>query len=361
MQGPPGPLTLINGREVLYFGGTSYFGLHGHPEVIKASESALKKYGINSATTRNGFGTTPLMLDLEKKAAAFFDTENATCLASGFLSSMAGLQSLQQFKPFNVVFIDAFAHYSNFDAAYATRKPVVPFTHMNPQDLESKIKKHLKAGHRPLLVTDGIFPVFGEIAPLPAYLSILLTYDGIIWVDDAHGTGVLGEKGKGCLEYHHIAPGKIFMGSTFSKAIGGFGGIIPGPDEYIKVVQKMPVQLGTSPAPTPVVAANLKGLEILMEHPEMRTKLRHNVHRLKNGLKTLGIEVDDTPVPITAWSLKNEAGMKQVQKRLMDCGISIQYTHYTGAPKQGVLRVVVFSTHSEAQIDRLISELKELI
>jgi len=361
MQGPPGPETMISGKKYLYFGGTGYYELHNHPEIIKASIDAMKKYGLNSGTTRNGFGTTPLLLALEKKAAAFFSTENAACLASGFLSSMAGLQALQNLMPYDVVFIDSFSHYSNKHASLSTRKPVISFEHLNLEDLERKLKKQLKPGQRPLLVTDGVFPVFGKIAPLPDYLNILSLYNGIVWVDDSHGSGVIGENGRGSIEYHHIQSDHFYMGSTLSKAFGGFGGIIPGNTGFVEEVRKGPVMNGASTAPAPAVAAGLKGLSLLMDHPEMRQKLWQNARRLKSGLKKIGFETEDTSVPIAAWTLKNEDEMKRVQCQLMDRGISIQFTHYIGAGPNGVLRAVVFSTHTEAQIDHLLSELNKLI
>ena len=217
MQGAPGALTIINGKECLYFGGTSYYELHNHPEVIQAASEAIKKYGMNSATSRNGFGTTPLLVEIEKKAAEFFETEDAAYLASGYLSNMAGVQALLNIESFDAIFIDHLSHYSIFDAAYSVHKPVFTFKHMDVEDLKNKLKQHLSPGQRPLLISDGIFPVFGRLAPVPDYLRILKPYNGLVWLDDAHGLGIMGEKGRGTAEFYDIVPTACFLKEQCQK------------------------------------------------------------------------------------------------------------------------------------------------
>jgi glycine C-acetyltransferase/8-amino-7-oxononanoate synthase len=361
MQGAPGALTIINGKECLYFGGTSYYGLHNHPGVIHAASEAIKKYGMNSATSRDGFGTTPLLVEIEKKGAEFFETEDAAYLASGFLSNMAGVQALLNIESFDTIFIDQFSHYSNRDAAYSVRKPVFTFKHMDIEDLENKLKQHLSPGQRPLLISDGIFPVFGRLAPVPDYLRILKPYNGIVWLDDAHGLGVMGEQGRGTAEFYSCSSDRLFFGGTMSKAFGGFGGIIPGNTDFIYEIRSGFVMNGASSAPSGAAAASLKGLTLVMEHPEMKIKLRENAHKLKNGLRKLGFETNNSHMPVAAWKLNSSAKMKRVQHELFNRGIAIQYIQYVGAGTKGVLRAVVFSTHTSEQIERLLFELGRLV
>lgn len=361
MESAPGAETTINGIKYLYFGGTSYFGLHNHPAIIQSATDALKKYGMNSATSRNGFGTTPLILEAEKKAAEYFGTEDAVFISSGYLSDMAGIQALSEHENFDVIFMDEISHYSNRDAAFTTRKPVCTFYHLDSENLKKKIDKHLKPGQKPLLITDGIFPVFGKIAPIPDYLDVLEQYNGIIWIDDAHALGILGPNGRGTCDYYNINSDRIYFGGTLAKAFGAFGGIIPGTANFIKIIRNGSVINGASAPPTPAVAAGLTGMELVMNAPEKRTKLWQNARQLKSGLKRIGFDAGSSLVPIAAWTLQKTGDMKRIYKTLMEKKIAIQYTNYIGADAKGALRAVVFSTHTTEQIDLLINELEKII
>ncbi|NOY38637.1 MAG: pyridoxal phosphate-dependent aminotransferase family protein [Chlorobi bacterium] len=358
MEQAPGPVTRINGKEYLYFAGTSYYNLHSHPEVIAAARQAMEMYGMNSATTRNGYGTTPLLASLEKEAAAFFGTEQAVCVASGYLTSMAGLGGMMHLNPFDIIFADQYAHYSIQMAANALRIETVTFLHRDPADLEQKLRKHLKLRQRPVLVTDGIFAVYGDVAPLPQYLDILEPYDGWIWIDDAHASGVGGKTGKGTLEYYNMQSDRVYTGSTLSKAFGGFGGIVIGGREFIQHIIGDPAMNGASLVPVPALAAAKKGIELLSNHPEWRDMLSDNAGYLKTGLRKMGVDLNDSPAPIAAFTPDNESRMASIQKELMKKGIAIQHIRYIGTPPAGALRIVVFSTHTQDQIDYLLNTLK---
>lgn len=361
MESAPGAVTRINGKDFLYFGGTSYYSLHSHPAVIKAAVNALENYGMLSATTRLGYGTTALLETLEKKVSEFFGTEDAAYLASGFLSGMAGVQALEKHEGFDLIFLDELSHYSNRNAAFSVEKPVFTFGHLNIEDLKIRLKEHVKPGQKPLLISDGVFPVFGEIAPIDIYLELLKSYNGILWIDDAHGMGVLGKQGRGVSEIIASHSDLFFTGGTLSKAFGGFGGIIPGTREFISQIKKGPVMNGANMAPSSALAASLEGIGILMSEPERREKLWANARYLKKGLSELGIPTNNTEMPIAAWQIGKRKDMEDVQEKLMDCGIAIQYTSYIGAGKEGVLRAVVFESHTAGQIDFFLSELKSLL
>lgn len=360
LGGPPGPLTVIDGRRYLYFGGTSYFGLHGHPEVIRAGIKAFQKYGTHNATSRTGFGNNPVLFDLENKLRTFFNQEGALTFASGYLSILVLTQALADRSA--VVFVDERAHFCVRDAALATGRPVFPFRHRDPEALLKKLKKELRPGQRPLLLSDGVFPTFGHIAPVPEYNRILKAYDGLLCLDDAHGVGVLGRKGRGTYEHFNLRSERCHFAGTLSKAFGGHGGFIVGsPDLIENAKTKTGVYIGSTPIPTPLAAAAAKGIEILRRHGQMRAQLYRNVALAKGGMKRLGIPVEETPVPIIAWSLDSEKKMARVHKELMRRGIAIAFLKYAGAPASGVLRVTLFSTHTSAQIEQLIGELAKIL
>jgi 7-keto-8-aminopelargonate synthetase-like enzyme len=359
MEGPPGAVTVIDGKECVYFGGTGYFGLQGHPELIRAGIEAFRMYGTHGATSRAGFGNNPVLGTVEARLKEFFGTPDAAYFGSGYLSSLILAQTLKD--DCDAVFVDESSHVSVVDAAASVRKPVFHFRHRDPGDLARKLRIKLRPRWKPLLLTDGVFPVYGRIAPLPDYIRTLAPYGGILAVDDAHGAGVLGPNGRGVLEHFGLRSGSGHMAGTLSKAFGGHGGFIVGGKGLIARVRKQGAYLGSTPTPTPIAAASARGIELVSSHPEMRARLRENVALAKAGLKKIGVDADDTPVPIVAWSLRTAAAMEKIQRALFAQGIAIALIKYPGTPPQGVLRVTIFSTHTAAQIERLIDGLRRTL
>ncbi|OGD20003.1 MAG: hypothetical protein A2W03_16015 [Candidatus Aminicenantes bacterium RBG_16_63_16] len=359
MESPPGAVTVIDGKRCIYFGGTGYFGLQGHPGLIRAGIEAFRSFGTHSATSRAGFGNNPALAAVETRLREFFGTAEAAYFGSGYLSLLILAQALK--AEFDAVFIDEAAHVSVVDAAASVKKPVFPFRHRDPGDLEARLRKKLRPGWRPLVMTDGVFPVYGKIAPLPEYVRTLAPCRGLLAVDDAHGAGVLGPNGRGVREHFGLPPEAAHLAGTLSKAFGGHGGFIVGGRKLIASVRKQNAYLGSTPTPTPVAAAAAKGIEILGSHPEMRARLRRNAALAKAGLRKIGVEADDTPVPIAAWSLRTNAAMEKIQRALFDRGIAIALMKYPGTPPQGVLRITVFSTHTTAQIEQLIDGLRRTL
>jgi len=361
MDSGPGPETVINGKRYLYFGGTGYFGFQTHPELIQAAQKGLAEFGLCTATSRNIFGTSPLHLEVEKKAREFFDSEDAIYLPSGYLINIAGFQALTQSKRFDVMFVDEGAHWSITDFMYAVQKPVFTFAHGDAEDLGRKLKANLQPGQRPLVASDGIFPTFGKIAPLPLYLKLVESYDGCMWVDDCHAIGVLGEHGRGTYEHYGMHSDRLYFGGTLSKAVGAHGGIIPGKEEFVLPIRAGHIANGANASVSAAAAAAVKGLDLMMARPELRQQLWHNARHLKSGLNAMGFDQDDTPVPAAAWALKSAEDMDRVHSALMERGIAIQRTHYVGAGPNGLLRAVVFANHKPDQIDRMLKELKSLV
>ncbi len=360
MESAPGPEVVINGKRYLYFGGTGYFALHGNPEVIQAGVDAFRRYGMQSGTSRSGFGNNPVLLDVERKVAEYFGTEEAVYFVSGYLDNLILAQGLA--NEYDVIFMDEMAHYSVRDGVATTHKPVFTFRHRNPEDLAAQLKKNLKPGERPLLMSDGVFPTFGVIAPVPEYLKVLEPYGGLVALDDSHGVGVLGPNGRGTVEHYGLVSDRLYFAGTLSKAFGGHGGIIPAPKKLISFIrQSVGVYSGASPTPTPAAAASAKGIDLVKAHPEWREKLRRNTALAKNGLRKLGFDVNDSPMPIVTWTFKSAEAMKNLQKELLARGIALPYTNYVGAPAGGVLRATIFSAHTEAQIQRLLDEIKRLV
>ena len=357
MEGPPGPEVILNGKKVLYFAGTDYFQLHAHPDLQSKAADALWTYGMSSATSRSLTGTTPLLKELEEAIARFYDTEDAIYLPSGYLTNHAGLSALGELDRYDVIFMDEDAHDSLREAARATGNQVVLFESGNLDDLSLKLSVHAGRKIRPLIATDGVFPARGVIAPLDRYLELTDKHGGVVWIDDAHATGILGETGKGTCEFLGLDSPRIFCGSTLSKAIGAYGGMIPGDSEFVGTVRSGSVATGSNSPLSAAMAASLRGLELLQKHPEWRKKLQENVTYFRKSLESIRIYTGHSILPIIAFRAGSSQEMLRVQQQLMREGIYIQYTRYRGSGKEGILRIVLFSTHSREQMDRLVEAL----
>ncbi len=358
MQSSCSSSIIIDNNEYLYFSGTSYYSLHSNEEMKQASTRAINTFGLGSAVSRATYGNTPLLYNLEKEISGFFESECSVYLPSGYLSNLAGMGALLRIYKYEIIFIDEGSHYSVFDGAKAMGVDVVKFNHCDAEDLEKKLSR---TGKRSLIATDGVFPLFGEVSPLNKYNKFLDKYNTLLWVDDAHGVGVLGDTGKGSLEHHNVKHKKAFFGATLSKAFGGYGGFITGDYSFIENIKNGDVVKGTNSMPSSVMASSLKGLEILRLNPKMRFKLRDNAIYLKQKLNEIGISTVDNNMPIVAWQLDNEKLMVRIQTNLFNKGIAIQFLKYSGS-NGGALRVVTFSNHSKEQIGKLITTLEsELI
>ncbi len=361
MESPVGARTVFNGREVDYFSGCGYLGLQNHPAVLKAAADALARYGLSTATSRGGYGEHPVYDDLEREACAYFGFEKMLYFPSGYM----GISILTQARrePNDHYFIDAAAHYSLWDAAYLTNKPITPFQHCRPDRLAESLQRELHPRERPLVLSDGVFPISGEIAPLPAYLEVVKPYHGQVFLDDAHAVGVLGKNGRGTPEYYGIQDEDCHTSATLNKALGGYGGLICGAVDWIDDLDRNSrICAGASPPPLPVAAASAAALTVARTTPGLRQSLWANVAQARDGLRALGWDLADSPSPILCLEGREGLNLPKVQAAMFDQGIAIKYVHsYTSAPAGGGLRIAIFATHTPEQIDRLIQEIGSLV
>lgn len=355
-----GPRAIINGKQVDYFGGTSYYSLHADSRLIEAARDAISRYGTGPGNTYD----TPPMQRLRGEITRFFGTQDAHVVASGYLSDMMLAHTLA--PRFDVAFVDQKAHYSVYDGLRVTGKPIVSFSHRDPEDLEARLRESLPPRRVPLVMSDGVFPVTGAIAPVKSYADVLEGYPGgILCIDDSHGVGVLGEQGRGTYEHGGVSGTNHYFGATLSKAFGALGGFVTGTHEFIEdVLRSDRIPEGASPLSTGAVAAAAEGLRILTDHPELRAQLRANVSHLRAGLSKLGIDTPDTPVPILCIVGRDGMDLKTASKRLRDRGIVVSHigpSGYSDSPSVEVLRIAVFSGHTVEQLDRLLGSLSKVL
>lgn len=358
MDSPIGPRMRVDGREVDYFCGTSYYVMHGRAQVIEAACEATRRFGMGPGT----LAAMQVYGDLQEALREWFSAEHVTYMVSGYSGPMALLQGICE--PDDLLLMDDATHYSIRDALPTLGAKVVTFPHMDPSGLEDALKV-LAPGQRPVVVTDGVFPSSGDLAPLDAYRAILDRYpDGRLIVDDSHGVGVMGENGRGALEHFGAEGPRSHVAGTLSKAFGGLGGIIPGDEDLQdRIKERALIMRGASMPPPAAAAAGLAALRMLKADPAIRERLIRNVKQIRDGLRGLGYDLADTPVPIVTLRDKGP-DYEAIGTALAERDIMVKPMApggYSDAPKdRPSMRIAVFSEHTPQQIDRLIAALAEL-
>jgi 8-amino-7-oxononanoate synthase len=373
MESPPGPVTWIDGRRYVYFAGTSYLGLAGHARVKAAASRAVRRYGVHTATSRGGFGHNPPTLEVERAAAGFFGVEDAFYFSSGYVANHILLQAYA--GRVEAVFWDEAAHFCLVEAARLMGSPGCAFRHRSAHDLGKCLKERLRPGQRPLVLTDGVFSMSGAVAPVPEYLEALKGRPGaILHLDDAHGIGVLGEHGRGTWEHFGLSNERINSGvpdqgvilsmcGTLAKALGGFGGIIPGSHKFIERVRTCSHYYDGASAPSSADAgASLAALAIVRRQPQLRHRLGANAARLRAGLRALGLKVEDGPAAHFSLVVGGPRKMRQLHQGLKTAGFLVPYVAaYAGLDGAGALRFALCARHTPAMIDDLLAAIESLL
>jgi 7-keto-8-aminopelargonate synthetase-like enzyme len=360
----------------LYFAGTGYLGLQGHPEVIAAAQEAVAKIGVHSATSRNGFGMTAEVVEVERRAAEFFGTEHSLYLVSGYAGNFAIAAALS--PAVDLVLIDETAHDCLREAVRCfdrLKQPPLVFRHRDAGHVAALLREHVRPGMRPLLMTDGVFPMSGKLSPLADYLASLRKYGhAMLLVDDAHGIAAMGEQGRGSLELAGVVADQInrdleekvdgprvFLSATLSKAIGGHGGILAGSRAFLERVRKSSGWFRGASAPAAAVAgATAKALEIVQTNPELRQRLAENVRQVREGLRSLGLAVDESPSPVIGLSWDAPDMAERLRNQLLDRGIALGFSReYTGSSPHGTLRIAIFASHTPPMIEKLLAAIRE--
>lgn len=358
-----GPEVSVAGRRYTHFGGTGYLDIQRRPELAEAADRAMRRYGLHPATSRLGFGESPPLREAEAAAARFFQTEAAWLLPSGWLGPSVLLGVYH--KTGDRLFLERDAHFALRDAARLAGGPVVGFDHADPENLRALLRATLRAGERPVVLTDGVFPVSGHLAPLGSYLEVLRDYDeALLLVDDAHGLGVLGAGGRGSAEHQAVwGHARLLVTGTASKALGGYGGLIAGAAAMVEHLQATsPWFAGSTPLPAPVAAATAAALRIAREEPELRRRLAHNVRTLRRDLLALGLPVEDLPTPIIPLVLGDGAAMQRLHEALRAAGILVPYLpRYAGLGAHGALRIAVLATHEPRHFQQLLDALRRCL
>jgi 7-keto-8-aminopelargonate synthetase-like enzyme len=340
----------FHGRKLSYFSGCDYYRLASHPEVLAALQIAVRRYGLNVAASRLTTGNHVLYAELEARLAGFFQAESALLISSGYMTNLAAAQALG--GNFSHALIDEESHPSLRDAARFLDCPVLQFRHLDPTDLAASVRR-CGPEARLILLTDGMFSHNGAAAPLAAYLEVLPP-DAMMLVDDAHGAGVLGENGRGTLEYAKIGRDRIIQTITLSKAFGTFGGAVLCTRAFReRIISHSPMFVGSTPPPLPVVYAALRAVRILTSGKRLLWRLRENLAYVKGLLRKTDVTLPEAPSPIIAVVPDREAVSARMRTMLLDQGIYPPFIRYPGGPPNGYFRFVISSEHTRPQLDAL--------
>ncbi|HEX4132645.1 MAG TPA: glycine C-acetyltransferase [Pirellulales bacterium] len=366
LAAPMAPITTIEGiGEVLVFCANNYLGLADDPEVVEAGIEGLRRYGAGTASVRFICGTFDCHRELEQRIAAFLGTEAALTYVSCWNANEGLLANLVQEG--DVILSDELNHASIIDAArlarLATRKV---FKHADTAALEVALQESAAAAVK-IVITDGVFSMEGDLAPLPEMVAICRRHGATLVVDDSHAVGVLGAGGRGTHEHFglpgHAPDGIDIFTGTLGKALGGAaGGYVAGPREVIEMlVQRSRPQLFSNALPPTVAVSAAKALEILQREPQRVTRLRENVVRMRDGLRRLGYDVLESPSAILPIIVGDTARAIRMSEQLLKLGVFVIGFGYPVVPEgKARLRVQMSAAHTAEHIDRALAAFERL-
>jgi glycine C-acetyltransferase len=344
---------IVDGKPALNLSSNNYLGLTTHPRLKAAMIEATEKWGAGSGAVRTIAGTMTVHEDLERRLAEFKHTEASLVLQSGFTANLGVLQSLV--REGDVIVSDELNHASIIDGIRLSKAERSIFKHRDMDDLERHLEKHRDKRVK-LVVTDGVFSMDGDIAPLPAIVERAERFGALVMVDDAHASGVLGKNGRGSVNHFGLDGRVDLQMGTLSKAIGVLGGYVAGPQTVrdFLIHRARPFLFSTSHPPG-VAAACIAAIDVLLAEPERIDRLWKNTKHFKDGLKRLGFETGASETPITPVIVGKGPVAMDFSDRLFKLGVFAQGIGFpTVAEGRARIRTIVTSVHTDAQLDRAL-------
>jgi glycine C-acetyltransferase len=346
IESPQGAWIIVDGKKVLNLCSNNYLGFANDPKLKSASQKAIETFGVGPAAVRTIAGTTKLHKELERKLLLFKGVEGTLSFQSGFCANLAVIPAI--IGEGDVIFSDELNHASIIDGCRLSKAKTIRYEHCNIKDLEAKIFTE-KDVRRRLIITDGVFSMEGDIAPLPEIVNIAERYNAITMVDDAHGEGVLGRGGRGIVD-HFKLHGKVDIEvGTMSKAFGVVGGYIAGSKrltEYLS--QKGRPFLFSSAATSADVSACIEAVDILTTSDILVKQLWENTSFFQEKMRKIGFNLGKTKTPITPVIIGDAKIAKEFSQRLFEFGIFAQSIGYPTVPMgKARIRVMLSATHSK--------------
>lgn len=349
----------VGGRRLVMAGSNNYLGLTHHPKVREAARRALEVYGTGCTGSRFLNGTLTLHEELEERLARFLGKEACITSGTGFQTNVGAISTLAQRG--DVIFGDRDNHASIIDGCRLAFGRLVKYRHNDVEDLERLLRETACEGGR-LIVTDGVFSMLGDLAPLSDIVRLGRQYEARVLVDDAHAVGVLGKNGRGTPEHFGVEKETDLIVGTFSKSFACLGGFVAGPTDvvdYLKHTSRSVVFSASMPPPS--VATVLACLDVIESEPERRDRLWRNVQRVKNGFDELGFEVIDHGSPILSIVIGEDRPTFEFNRRLFAEGVFVNPVVPPAVPEgKSLLRTSYMATHTDEDIDAILDAFKRV-
>ena len=352
LSSPQGAWLVVDGQKVLNFCSNNYLGLANDPRIAEAARNAITKLGVGPAAVRSIAGTMDLHIQLEERLAAFKGVEAAITFQSGFNANTGCIPALVGRG--DVIFSDELNHASIIDGSRLSRAQIVRYAHCNVEDLKRALDENRSNFKRALVITDGVFSMDGDVAPLDEIYAVTQGYDVVLMVDDAHGEGVLGNGGRGIVD-HYGLHGKVDVEiGTLSKAFGVVGGIVSGDPLIVEWLrQRGRPFLFSSAMTVPDVAACLAAVDILEESTELVDKLWENTRYFKEEMRSLGFDTGESATPITPVMLGEASLAQEFSRELFKAGVFGMSIGFPTVPRgKARIRVMISAAHEREDLDQ---------
>ncbi|MGF9603432.1 glycine C-acetyltransferase [Bacillus subtilis] len=358
LESMQGPSVTVNHQKVIQLSSNNYLGFTSLPRLINAAQEAVQQYGAGTGSVRTIAGTFTMHQELEKKLAAFKKTEAALVFQSGFTTNQGVLSSILSKE--DIVISDELNHASIIDGIRLTKADKKVYQHVNMSDLERVLRKSMNYRMR-LIVTDGVFSMDGNIAPLPDIVELAEKYDAFVMVDDAHASGVLGENGRGTVNHFGLDGRVHIQVGTLSKAIGVLGGYAAGSKVLIDYLRHKgrPFLFSTSHPPA-VTAACMEAIDVLLEEPEHMERLWENTAYFKAMLVKMGLTLTQSETPILPILIGDEGVAKQFSDQLLSRGVFAQSIVFpTVAKGKARIRTIITAEHTKDELDQALDVIEK--
>lgn len=354
-----GSRVTVKGREMLLLCSNDYLGLANHPSLRQAAVQAMERYGFGAGASRLISGTSPLHQALEDSIARFKGTEAAIVFNTGYAANTGIIPAIAGTG--DVILSDSLNHASIIDGCRLSRAEVMVYRHKDVGQVETLLQKYLNA-RRKLIVTDGVFSMDGDIAPLRDLVSLSEKYGAMLMVDDAHGSGVLGKTGRGTVEHLGLSGRVPIQMGTLGKAFGSFGAYAAGSNDLInKLINHARSYIYSTALPPSVCAASLAAIAIVEQDPERRDRLWKNRSRFVNGLKSVGVSTGNSETPIIPIVIGDSSRALKAAERLFECGIYASAIRPPTVPANAArIRTTITAAHTEGDIDSALSIFRKL-
>ncbi len=360
LQGPSDAEIILDGKKVINLSSNNYLGFANHPRLKKGAIEAVEKYGAGAGAVRTIVGNMEIHEELEKLLAEFKREEAVFIYQSGFNCNAGTIQAITDRG--DLIISDELNHASIIDGTRLSKADKKIFKHSDIDDLERILKEERAKYNNVLIITDGVFSMDGDIARLPEIVELAEKYEAMTYVDDAHGSGVLGESGRGTVDHFNLHGRVDFSIGTLSKAIGVVGGYVAGSNTMYEWLnhRARPVLFSTT-LPPAAAGAIIEAISMLMETTEYTDRLWDNAKYFKEKLGTLGFNTGHSETPITPVIIGDEAKTMEFSRKLLEKGVFVSGIVFPTVPKgTGRVRCMVTAAHTKEQLDKAVEIFEEV-